>query len=97
MDEATAPAPPEGFASMARKGEFWRMSGPYFDRARAAITLHLSIDFLAPARNGDWVNGEAEVTRETPGVVFASARLHSAARDVALASGLFKPVRPAGS
>ena len=62
-----------------------------------AITLHLSIDFLSTARIGAWVIGEAAVTRETPGVVFASGRLHSAGRDVALASGLFKPARAAGS
>jgi uncharacterized protein (TIGR00369 family) len=143
MDEAnTAPAPPEGFTQMVRKGEFWRMSGPYFERARtggaeqaflaadkhcnamgfvhggmlsgfldgllfqavkrvigaqSAITLHMSIDFLAAARNGAWVIGEAEVTRETADVVFASGRVHSAGRDVARASGLFKPTRPAGS
>ena len=26
--------PPVGFAEMQRKGEYWRMSGPYFGRAR---------------------------------------------------------------
>jgi uncharacterized protein (TIGR00369 family) len=29
-----AKAPPVGFAEMQRKGEYWRMSGPYFGRAR---------------------------------------------------------------
>jgi uncharacterized protein (TIGR00369 family) len=142
MNEATTPAPPEGFAEMARKGEFWRMSGPYFERARddgaeqaffardkhcnamgfvhggmlsgfldgllfqavkrligerSAITLHLSIDFLAAARIGEWVIGESRVTRETPEVVFVEGHVHSAGRAVARASGLFKPTRPAGS
>ena len=29
-----AKAPPVGVAEMQRKGEYWRMSGPYFGRAR---------------------------------------------------------------
>jgi acyl-coenzyme A thioesterase PaaI-like protein len=143
MDAATkAPPPPDGFAEMNRKGEYWRMTGPYFERARengveqallaagkhanalglvhggmlsafldgllfqavkrtigerSAITLHLSVDFLAAAKIGEWVIGESTVTRESLDIVFVEGRVHSAGRDVARASGLFKPTRPAGS
>jgi uncharacterized protein (TIGR00369 family) len=35
MEEiADTAAPPEGFAEVDRKGEFWRMSGPYFAKPR---------------------------------------------------------------
>lgn len=143
MDDAVkVPTPPEGFAEIDRKGEFWRMSGPYFGRARvggadqafftdgrhcnaqgfvhggmlsafldgllsqavrlatgdpSVVTIHLSVDFLAMAKIGEWVIGESVVTRQTRDVVFVEGRLHSGGRDVVRGSGLFKPALSAGS
>lgn len=139
-DAAKASGPPEGFAEMDRSGEFWRMSGPYFGRAReggadqaflaaakhanaqgfvhggmlsafldglfsqavrlttgdpSVVTLHLSVDFLAMAKVGDWVIGEAMVTRQARDITFVEARIHCAGRDVARGSGLFKSTRAA--
>ena len=142
MDEGTnAPTPPDGFTEMDRKGEYWRMSGPYFGRARdggaeqaflaqakhcngqgfvhggtlsafldglfsqavrlttgdpGVVTIHLSIDFLAMARKGEWVVGESLVTRQTRDLTFVEGRIHSVGRDVVRGSGLFKPARGAG-
>jgi uncharacterized protein (TIGR00369 family) len=137
-----ANAPPAGFAEMQRKGEYWRMSGPYFGRAReggadqafladarhcnaqgfvhggmlsafldgllsqavrlatddpTVVTIHLSVDFLAMARTGEWVIGESLVTRQTRDVVFVEGRLHSGGRDVVRGSGVFKSTRAAES
>jgi uncharacterized protein (TIGR00369 family) len=137
-----ANAPPAGFAEMRRNGDFWRMSGPYFGRAReggadqafladsrhcnaqgfvhggmlsafldgllsqavrlatddpTVVTIHLSVDFLAMARTGEWVIGESLVTRKTRDVVFVEGRLHSGGRDVVRGSGVFKPARAAKS
>ncbi len=65
--------------------------------ARAAqttpVTVHLSIDFLGMGRAGDWVMGEAHVTRLTRDLVFAEGRAYVGARDLARASGVFKLMR----
>jgi len=56
----------------------------------SGVTIHLSIDYLAPAKRGEWVFGEARVTRETQEFAFAEARIHAGGRDVVRASGIFK-------
>lgn len=57
---------------------------------RRAVTIHLSIDFLHMARAGDWVFGEARLTRATRDVAFAEGRAYSGARDLVRCSGIFK-------
>ena len=37
---------------------------------KAGVTIHLSVDFLHMAREGDWVIGEARMTRATKDVAF---------------------------
>ena len=56
----------------------------------SGVTIHLSIDYLAPAKRGTWVFGEARVTRETQEFAFAEARIHAGGRDIVRASGIFK-------
>jgi uncharacterized protein (TIGR00369 family) len=55
-----------------------------------SLTLHLNIDFLAAARAGEWVFGDAEVTRVARDIAFAQARAYTKARDVLRGSGVFK-------
>jgi uncharacterized protein (TIGR00369 family) len=57
---------------------------------KRAVTIHLSIDFLHMARAGEWVIGEARLTRATRDVAFAEGRAYVGGRDVARASGVFK-------
>jgi uncharacterized protein (TIGR00369 family) len=57
---------------------------------RPCVTIQLSINYLSIARKGEWVIGEAHVTRETKEVAFAEARLHVGGRDVVRATGVFK-------
>jgi uncharacterized protein (TIGR00369 family) len=57
---------------------------------KVAVTIHLSIDFLHMARQGDWVIGEARMTRATKDVGFAEGRLHTRGVDIVRASGIFK-------
>jgi uncharacterized protein (TIGR00369 family) len=59
----------------------------------ASVTVHLSLDFLSMARAGEWVFGEAKVTRSTRDLVFVEGRIHSGGRDVLRGSGVFKPMR----
>ena len=54
------------------------------------VTIHLSVDFLAMARAGEWVLGESRLTRATKELAFAEGHLHVGGRDIARASGVFK-------
>jgi acyl-coenzyme A thioesterase PaaI-like protein len=54
------------------------------------VTIHLSIDFLHMARAGEWVFGEARLTRATREIAFAEGRAYSGKRDLVRCSGVFK-------
>jgi uncharacterized protein (TIGR00369 family) len=57
------------------------------------VTVHLSLDFLGMGRAGDWVIGEARITRVTRDLVFAEGRATVAGRDLTRAAGVFKIMR----
>ncbi len=57
------------------------------------VTIHLSIDFLDMGRAGEWVFGEADLTRATKEVAFVEGRAFTAARTLARATGIFKLMR----
>jgi acyl-coenzyme A thioesterase PaaI-like protein len=57
------------------------------------ITVHLSIDFLDMGRAGDWVLGEATLTRATRDLAFVEGRAHVGGRSLARATGVFKLMR----
>ena len=57
---------------------------------KISVTIHLSIDFLHMARVGEWVIGEAKITRATRDVAFVEGRAFVGHHDVIRASGVFK-------
>ena len=57
---------------------------------KPGVTIHLSLDYLAMARAGEWIEGEGTVTRLTNDVAFASAIARVGARDVVRATAIFK-------
>ncbi len=62
--------------------------------ARAVpVTIHLSVDFLGMGRAGDWVLGEARVTRATKELAFVEGRATAKGRDLARATAVFKLMR----
>jgi uncharacterized protein (TIGR00369 family) len=63
------------------------------DSGRTAITVHLSVDFLDMGRAGDWVMGEASLTRAASDLAFVEGRAHIAGRSLARATGVFKLMR----
>lgn len=63
---------------------------------KVAVTIHLSVDFMHMAREGDWVIGEARMSRATRDVAFADGRLHVRGVDIVRVSGLFKLMSRAG-
>ena len=60
-------------------------------------TISLQVDYLAPARLGMWVQGEAEPLRITRSLVFAQGLVTADGEPCARVSGAFKigPVGPA--
>lgn len=58
------------------------------------VTIHLSIDFLAMGRAGEWLIGEARLTRATKDVAFAEGSLRVGERLIARATGVFRLMRP---
>jgi acyl-coenzyme A thioesterase PaaI-like protein len=54
------------------------------------ITVHLSIDFLDMGRTGDWVIGEASLTRAASDLAFVEGRAHARGKTLARATGVFK-------
>jgi len=59
-------------------------------------TINMTSDFVAPAKLGDWVHGEAEVIRATRNLVFASCVLMVGDEPVMRASGVLKRGNPDG-
>jgi len=57
---------------------------------KPGVTIQLSLDYLSMARAGDWIEGEAKVTRLARDVAFAEARAYVGARDVVRATAVFK-------
>ena len=57
------------------------------------VTIHLSIDFLDMGRAGEWVTGEATLTRAAGDIAFVEGRAHVGGRNLARATGLFKIMR----
>ena len=57
---------------------------------QVAMTIHLSTDFLHMARLGEWVIGEARMTRATKDIGFAEGVARSRGVDLVRASGVFK-------
>jgi len=53
-------------------------------------TINLSVDFLAPAKLGAWVEGETEVLRRTKNLVFAQCTVTADGEPCLRASGIFK-------
>jgi uncharacterized protein (TIGR00369 family) len=60
---------------------------------QAAVTVHLSLDFLSTARKGDWLFGAGRVTRKTRDLVFVEGVIRTAEREITRATAIFKPMR----
>lgn len=53
-------------------------------------TISLSLDYLAPAPLGDWVDARVAVTRAGSGTCFVQAMLHASSGPILRGSGVYK-------
>lgn len=60
------------------------------ETGRRGVTVHLTMDFLRMVRAGDWVIGEAHVSRASRDLCFVDGRAWVDGVDVVRASGIFK-------
>ncbi len=60
-------------------------------RARGVriATVHMSVDFLGPVRQGDWLEAHVRVTRQGRNLCFAECELRVGERAVLRAGGVF--------
>ena len=56
----------------------------------AAPTVTLSLDFLAPVRDGDWVEATPEITRDTRRLTFFRALMQVDGNAVVRCNGIYK-------
>lgn len=63
---------------------------------RPFATVSLNCDFLAPAKEGDWIEGWGEVVRRTRTLAFANATIELAGQPLVRASGIWKLSNNAG-
>lgn len=55
------------------------------------VTLHLSADFLRPARVGDWIEARIVERKRSGRLIFADAVANCADREILRFSGLLRP------
>jgi uncharacterized protein (TIGR00369 family) len=54
------------------------------------VTVSLTTQFVAPAQIGVWIEGEAEIVRQTRSLVFVTGQLFQNGKAVLMASGIWK-------
>ena len=64
-------------------------------RPRAFVTVNLSVDFIASAREGDFVEAHVAIEKLGARLAFATCFLQVGSRRVLRASGVFATVTPA--
>jgi acyl-coenzyme A thioesterase PaaI-like protein len=57
------------------------------------VTVRLSLDFLASARLGDWVEGASEVLSREDDLYIVRGRIWTGERSLITGSGVFKPIQ----
>ena len=63
---------------------------PARDFGKMTVTIRLVMDYIAPAKSGDWVVARPNVTRTTRNLVFAETTLIAGQRSLLTASAVFK-------
>ena len=87
---------PMGMCHGGWLASFADMQLPLASRAQAGValrflpTISLAIDYLAPAKLGDWVEGRTEVLRTTKRLVFAQMVATAEGEICLRANGTFK-------
>lgn len=59
------------------------------------LTVSLTVDYVAAAQDGDWLEASATVTRAGRRLAFADGRVEAAGKPVAKASAVFAVATPA--
>jgi acyl-coenzyme A thioesterase 13 len=66
------------------------------DPPTPVVTASLTVDFIAPARAGDWIEASASVTRLGRRLAFCTGKLDCGEKTIAQATAVFAVVTPIG-
>jgi uncharacterized protein (TIGR00369 family) len=64
---------------------------------KPSVTMRMAVDFVSPAKLGDWIEGTGELSRSTRNLVFVRARIWRGKHTLMTASGVFNFIRPRGA
>jgi len=67
--------------------------GDQIEGVTGLVTINLSVDFIAPARLGQWLEIRPQVLRASPGQSFCAATIHADDTLCARASAIFRATR----
>jgi len=67
----------------------------YAEQPGGMVTVSLSVDFLATARMGEWLEIRPQVLKHGAALSFCTATIHSAGRLCARANATFRALEPA--
>lgn len=79
------------FADYALGHTIWMARGGLMPN----VTVHLGIDYIAAGDPDVWTTCRALITRKTHGMAFMRGEIYAADRLLAIASGVWKAVKPA--
>lgn len=60
------------------------------DYGQMTVTIRLLVDFIGPARIGDWVEGRSRIIRRTRSLVFSEGSIWTGRHAVATCSAVFR-------
>lgn len=60
------------------------------DYGQTTVTIRLLVDFVGPARIGDWLEGRSRIVRRTRSLVFCDGEITSGRHMVARCSAVFR-------
>lgn len=61
-------------------------------RPMRVLTVHLSLDFMKAGKSGDWIEGRAELLRETSSLLFIQGILSVEGKALLRGSAIFKKI-----
>jgi uncharacterized protein (TIGR00369 family) len=72
------------FADSVMARNVWCVTGRY------SVTLQMNVNFLAPAREGQWIEGISQVTRATETTAFLALSVAAGGHPCLSATGIFR-------
>ncbi len=67
------------------------------DNKERAATINLNLDFIGAAAEGAWIEAHIDIKKEAGSIAFCVCEIKQADKDILVATGAFKFVKPRNS